>query len=51
MVKKGDERRERKKVVASNTKRGLIDEPISKDDQDPEHSFDDSQDLNFQPSS
>lgn len=37
--------------MSSNTERGLIDEPILKDEPNHEPSFDESQDLNFQPSS
>lgn len=49
LIKKGDERRERKKAAASNPERGLVDEAISADEEEPEHSFDDSEDLNFVP--
>lgn len=51
MVKKEDERGEKKNAAASNTELGLIYETIPEDNPEPEPSFDESQDLNFQPSS
>lgn len=51
MVKKGDERKERKKATAFNAEFGLINEAIPKDDPEHEPSFDNEQDLNFQPAS
>lgn len=51
LIKKGDERRERKKVAASNPERGLVDEPIIEDEGEPKHSFVDLEDLNFVPTS
>lgn len=51
LIKKGDGRRERKKAVASNTGHGLFDELLPEVEKEPEHSVDESEDLDFEPTS